>query len=84
MKVHTVYVVTDVRRPLRERARDLTLTVIAWLLLALAALGQMLGLLISALDALAAAWLGTRRLSYIAALLRQAVRDSRFSREDDQ
>lgn len=79
--MRTVYVITDApARPLRDRARDLALTVIAWLLLALAALGQALGLLIGALDALIAARLGTRRLTYIIGLLRQAIRESRQTR----
>ncbi|MFC3983195.1 hypothetical protein [Streptosporangium jomthongense] len=81
-----VYVITDAPpRPLHERVRDLCLSVLAWLLMALAVLGQALGLLIGALDALIAARLGTRRIAYLARLLCQAIRDSRSHRfgEDD-
>lgn len=76
MKV--VYVVTDAPpRPLRERAWDLTLTALAWLLLALAALGHVLTVTAGALDALITAAAGTRRLAYVFRLLCQAIRDSR-------
>lgn len=79
--MRTVYVVTNLRRPLHERIRDLALTVLAWLLLALAVLGHVVGLLLGALDALLAARLGTRRLAYICRLLRQALRDTRNPRD---
>lgn len=78
--MRTVYVITDApARPLRDRAGDLALTVITWLLLALAALGQALGLLIGALDALITARLGTRRMAYVLGLLRQVFRESRHA-----
>jgi hypothetical protein len=83
--VRTVYVITDApRRPWRARARSLASAVVAAVLVALAALGTALVLLIGALDALISAAIGTRRLAYICRLLRQAIHHSRTSsRKED-
>ncbi|MGN9786615.1 hypothetical protein ACTMTF_34700 [Nonomuraea sp. ZG12] len=54
--------------------------VLGWLVWpSLARIRAFAALLFGALDALLAAMLGTRRLVYLAALLRQAVRDTRTS-----
>lgn len=75
--IRTVYVVTDVRRPLARRARNLALAAVAWLLLALGLLVESLAWLLGTLDAFIAAALGTRRLAYLTTQLRDAIRASR-------
>ncbi|MEU4225996.1 hypothetical protein AB0F17_17005 [Nonomuraea sp. NPDC026600] len=58
--------------------------VLGWLVQpCLARLGAFAGLLFGAADALVTAMLGTRRLVYLAALLRQAVHETRTPRPTD-
>jgi hypothetical protein len=74
--VRTVYVVTEARHPLRQRARNLLAAVITWLLLTLAIIGHTIALIAGAIDALITAAIGTRRISYISGQLRDAVRET--------
>ena len=74
--MRTVYVVTDARRPLRQRARNALASVIFGLLVALAVLGHTIALIAGAIDALITAAIGTRRISYISGQLRDAARET--------
>ncbi|GAA4221631.1 hypothetical protein FHR32_005161 [Streptosporangium album] len=74
--MRTVYVITEARHPLRQRARNALATLIMWVLVALAVVGHTIALLAGAVDALITAAIGTRRIGYISGQLRDAVRET--------